>query len=347
MKLWILIDFGEKTIFYRKFYIVIFLHSLMKRNFSYIWIIRGAGKNRIRSNLEYKMIDEAPTDLIPLLEVINEQNLPYFHNKLKRKYGEVWVDLPYYLAEWSNKSQEDVENLKKKYISAPEKFFSNNKNYIGIPVVSAPLSDDFDFERKTYNLLKKKWSKIAVRVRVPTIDIGSEPRISSSFKNLINDMRNEDILLLDIFQFITIEAQIISNIDWMKDKTQKKAIKIYILNAFETNKENSHNYGPLLVKHFSVEGFGDFAAEERIKKGGMPSKTRKIRYYIPSDHTLRFFTAKKTTKYYLFKEGGSYWKRFKMLHYLWCVVNETAIQFSGAKTAEDLDPDGYDIMIKS
>ncbi len=350
------------------------------RNLSYLWIIRCAGKKYINLNLEYKQINEAPDDIIiPLVEVINESNLYHFYRELRNKYGEVWVDLPYYLAEESNFHKDNVDELKSKYVANPISFFKKHKSAIDVPVVSAPYSFNFDTERTTYNSLKADFNKIAVRIRVPVIDITR--KMLSSFTNLTKAMRKEDVLLLDVFEFAGVESQVVSNIEKMNKIAQRNNIEVYILNAFETNKLNCHNYGPLLTAYFSVVGFGDFATDERFKAtGGRGSPTKIIRYYEPSSFTLRFF--KETVLGYdgakrklvastswrntslnhahlptcgvcvkvdnnIYNKGHKYWKNFKMIHYLCCIVNETVVQFSAVNTPEDLDPDGYDTIVKS
>lgn len=131
----------------------------------YIWILRGAGTERINSNIEYRIIDDAPkNNIIPLIEVINEKNLVRFYNKPKRKYKEIWVDLPHYLAESVNKHQINVSILLSRYTN-PKDFFLKHKSKIDVPVVSAPLDrTTFDFERNVYNDIKDDFDKIAVRV---------------------------------------------------------------------------------------------------------------------------------------------------------------------------------------
>jgi len=346
-------------------------------NPSYLWILRCVGGENINRSVEYKLIDEAPKgEIIPLLEVINEVHLSNFYPKLKRKYGEVWVDLPYYLSEHSNKFQESVDGLITSYKSSPATFFLTHKNNLDVPVVSAPDSYSFDSERAIYNSIKDEFYKIAVRVRVPTVDITTA--MESSLKQLVNAMRIEDVLLLDVFQFSSVESQVTSNIKKMNNIAQQKNIGVYVLNAFETFQANCHNYGPLLTAYFSLVGFGDFATEERFKParawGGRASI---IRYYVPSSYDLWFCKEKAgydSAKGKLVKSGHwantsttqhrsrctvcdevnknkhnkdhIYWKRFKILHYLNCIANEMITQHVPVNTAEDLDPDGYNTIVK-
>jgi len=366
---------------YQKVFIGIVLSSSMKKSFLYLWILRCAGEKGNNRTVEYEIINEAPNrSIIPLVEVINEHNLNQFYHNLKRRYEEVWVDLPYYLAEKSNLFLSKVKQLRGKYMPNPRSFFINNKNNLDVPVVSAPFSYSFNSERNIYNSIKTDFDKIAIRVRVPTVDITTYANMLSSFTHLINSMKDEDNLLLDVFQFSSVESQVVSNIREMNKIARKRNIGVYILNAFETNLLNCHNYGPLLTAGFSTDGFGDFATDERFRGSGGRSITRTIRYYEPLYHTLWFFTERSGLRYVgakrklvrsprwhstslnrihlsickvcdevnnnVNKKNDFYWKRFKMLHYLYCINNETSTQFSSVNTPEDLDPDGYDTIAK-
>ena len=310
--------------------------------------------------------------------MINNNILDDFYYRLKRRYGEVWVDLPYYLTEKSNYFQDDAKELYYDYEQEPESFFEDNKQYIDVPVISAPLSYSFDLEKNIYDSIKSEFNKIAVRIRVPLVEITTN--MLSSLSNLVEEMRDDDVLLLDVFQFTSIETQIFSNIEKMNEIFQQNDVNVSILNAFETNQLNCHNYGPLLSAYFNMEGFGDFATEERYKaSGGGGSPTRKIRYYEPSTYTLWFFKdangyngAKEKlvqsgswentslTPQHLticnvcyevnnddYNKDNGYWKRFKILHYLNCIANETRSQYSSFNTSEDLDPDGYDTILRT
>lgn len=345
---------------------------------SYIWIIRCSGEKKLDRYVEYKIINEPPSGIIPLAECIREDYLRNYYNRLKNKFGEVWVELPYYLTEQSNRHHKYAKIISQRYVNNPEQFFINNKAYVDIPVVSAPFSYNFDTERDTLNKLKSEFDKIAVRVRVPEINI--TPTMKTSFNNLLKDMRKSDILLLDVFRFSSIESQIIGNINKMNSTVKDSNIAVYILNVFETKNENCHNFSPVIAYYFDMLGFGDFATEERYKgKGGGGHVTVKIRYYDPYEFTLWFFTALKggfsvakqslinsvywskvsTTTHQNFcnpcsevaqglsKNDQSYWKRFKIIHYINCLVNETATRYTSSRTPEDFDPEGYNLIIKA
>lgn len=191
-----------------------------KPTFSYFWILRDVGVKLNRSS-EYKIIDEAPNKgITPLLEVVNEGNLPAFSTKLKSKYSEVWVDLPYYLSENENAYKDNINALIKKYNSNPENFFKNNKKHINVPVVSAksiyPVPYSYTAEKDIYSAIKNDWDKIAVRIRVPYhVDYSTDSNLKTSFDILLNAMRTKDVLLLDVFGFNTVEKITCNNIEKM------------------------------------------------------------------------------------------------------------------------------------
>jgi len=135
------------------------------RRFTYLWIIRCGGSENLNRNVEYKLIRKAPKNaiIIPLIEVINENNLGNFYHMLKDKYGEVWVDLPYYLTEYSNIFRNNVIELKSRYTS-PRDFFLTHKNYVDVPVISASHAYSFDQEKDFYESIKEEFDKIAVRI---------------------------------------------------------------------------------------------------------------------------------------------------------------------------------------
>lgn len=353
-------------------------------SYSYLWIIRNVGDKLNRSS-EYKMIDEAPASATkPLLEVINESTLPQFYAKLNGKYGEVWVDLPYYLSERENPYKPLVDVLIKKYNTKPENFFKNNKKHIDVPVVSAKsiyaVPYSYSDENAIYEAIKTDFNKVAVRIRVPQIDYTASTSLKSSFDKLVASMRKTDVLLLDVFGFTDAEVITCKNIMEMSKVAKGKEVKVFILNAFDTHIENCHNFSPLLSKKYLLEGFGDFATEERFKGvGGRGSDTRKIRYYIPSNYKLWFVVEKSSSHYAGAKsrlmaspnwkntsdaphqrrcivcdevdKGNNnadhvYWKRFKILHYLHCISHEGVLNYSSYDLTDDLDPDGNDALVK-
>jgi len=116
----------------------------------------------------------------------------------------------------------------------------------------------------------------------------------------------------------------------------------------------------------------DFATEKRFPPAGGRAQRRIIRYYYWDRFMLKEIARRKyhfaadqlkKSRYWanhtshisscnactevqnnLYNEGHVFWKRFRILHYLNSILNETKQQFSLATSSEDLDPDGYDLV---
>lgn len=339
------------------------------KHFDYIWVLRCSGKNQNR-NVEYRMIPNVPTARItPLLEVIDTTLLHTFTYSLRTKYGKVMVDFPSYLLEASNKFSEDIAELKAQYTTT-ENFFKSNKSAIDIPVISAQHIGFGDYSDENSILLNVKddFEKVAVRIRVPTYDLSGTTDILNSYKTLLGNMSIGDILLLDIFSMSGSESNIDSNIQLMTTIAKEHGLNISVLNAFEPVNA-SHNYGPIFSYRYKLSGFGDFATEKRYPSSGGPGENKIIRHYDWTRFVLReykeknYSTAASTLRSsncwrnhpdhvlgctacsdaaVTHSEGHSYWKSFRVLHYLHSIANETQHKYNSVTSDQDLDPDGYD-----
>lgn len=336
--------------------------------FDYIWIIRCSGRN-----VEYRLTPQAPQNGIrPLIEAINENIFNRFAGLLRRKYGEIMVDLPLYLLEKSNKFFESVQELSNRYRNQMV-FFQKFKSLIDIPVVSASQTGilDYKIEENILQNVKEEFERVAVRVRVPTFDLERAPTTLSSYKSLLGTMEDNNLLLLDVFNIMGTEYQIRLNLQLMSALGKEQNLEVFVLNAFKPF-DLGHNFGPLFSYLFDLDGFGDFATEKRFPGAGGRAQKRIIRYY----HWDRFMLKEiarinyhlaasqlKNSNYWInhsahfsscnvcneiqndiYNEGHLFWKRFRILHYLNSISNETRQQFSQATSAEDLDPDGYDLI---
>lgn len=340
--------------------------------FDYIWIIRCAGTN-VNYNVEYRLIPEAPQNgMRLLLEVIDEPIFASFTRLLRQKYGEIMVDFPLYLLESNNKFFGSFSDLSNKYPNQ-EAFFTKFKNLIDIPVISARQVGILDYinEKDVLLKVKKQFERVAVRVRVPAFNLQMTPTILASYKSLLTSMNDNDILLLDVFNMIGIENQINMNLELMSKMGKKERLEVFTLNAFEPI-DLGHNFGPLFSYSFNLNGFGDFATEKRFPAAGGRATRRIIRYYYWDRYMLKEIahiryqlaaSQLRISHYWTnhqghvkscnvclevqnnrYNEGHSYWKRFRILHYLNSVLNETRQQYSQAISSEDLDPDGYDLL---
>lgn len=342
------------------------------RVFDYIWIVRCSGTN-VNYNVEYRLTPQAPqTGTRPLIEVINENIFNRFAILLRRKYGEIMVDFPLYLLESSNKFFESFQELSNRYQNQMV-FFQNFKSLIDIPVVSASQIGTLDYkiEENSLQNVKKEFERVGVRVRVPTFDLRRTPTILDSYKSLLSTMEDNDLLLLDVFTIMGVEYQIQMNLQLMTTLGKEQNLEIFVLNAF-TPFDLGHNFGPLFSYLFDLDGFGDFATEKRFPAAGGRAQRRIIRYYYWDRYMLKEMarinyhlavSQLKNSRYWInhlahvsscnicneiqnnrYNESHSFWKGFRILHYLNSIFNETRQQFSQAISAEDLDPDGYDLI---
>lgn len=342
------------------------------KSFEYIWVLRCSGTN-VNRNVEYRLTPQAPADGIrPLIEVVDVGIFRRFATSLRRKYGEILVDFPLYLLESSNKFFESIQELSRRY-SNQTSFFQSFQSLIDIPVVSASQMGilDYNAERSILQNMKQHFERLAVRVRVPTFDLSRAQTILGSYQSLLATMTEADLLLFDVFSMSGVENQINLNLELMSRLGKEKNLELFVLNAFEPF-DLRHNYGPIFSYRYDLNGFGDLATEKRFPPAGGRAQRRIIRYYYWDRYMLKEIAR---TNYHLaalqlrnspywanhahhipscnvcgevnnnrYNEGHSYWKRFRMLHYLNSITNETRKQFTLATSDEDLDPDGFDIL---
>ncbi len=163
------------------------------RDFNYIWIVRCKGGS-VNRNVECRLTPQAPTNgLKPLIEVVDLDLFQAFTNHMRKKFSEIMVDFPLYLLERHNKFSDSVQELVAVFPD-PTKFFVKYKSYIDIPVVSANHSVllDYNLEKRFLQNLKPYFEKLAVRVRVPTVDLREATGILSSYNSLLDVMRKND-----------------------------------------------------------------------------------------------------------------------------------------------------------
>lgn len=307
--------------------------------------------------------------MLPHLEVVN---LDFFRGSiqtLNRRFGDVLVEIPEYLTERANKHQDGVENILSHYTQVD--FYTSFQDQIGIPVVSCRRYErDYSVLLDKFRRLRGQFDKIAVRcfVHQPLFTRIQEQNLTSLFENL----RNEDIIFLDILRFSGIEQRQVRKLRRILEIMSHLApeSETYVLCALSPD---LHNYGPLLTKILDLDGFGDYSTTHRFESGGGGGAlTRIIRYYYSSSHELMRFehetsylvAAQELTDTDYWNSNLSrghlgycnvcneihnnqhsndhvYWKRYRIVHYIKSIVNETLPSISGAEP-RDLDMNGYD-----
>lgn len=352
-------------------------------SFGYIWIVRCSG-SRINSNIEYRLLTDAPDhNITPLIEVIDEDISTSFRTSLRRKYHRVFVEFPAYLNEQGNKFRVKPDTTLRDYPNCIA-FFNSISLSPDIPVVSAyhdprDIVIDYSSEFKLLEELPNESGEVAVRIRIPPVNLSSSATALNSYNHLLDILNGRGSLFLDIFNISSGFVQTITNVRFMCNLANNLNIPVYILNAFEP-RDMAHNYGPFFSKYFNLEGFGDFATEFRFPRNvriNRPySDIRKtIRFYNWNRFVLRDFSqytyaaalsqlttsrlwtnnrahisscpACRNVSLGIYNRSRTYWKTFRIQHYLHCMANETYTNYMSSLNAEDMDPDGYDTFFST
>lgn len=358
-------------------------HSNEPTSYEYIWIVRCSG-SRINSNIEYRLLPEAPDhNITPLIEVIDEDISTPFRTSLRRKYQRVFVEFPAYLNEQGNKFRAKPDTTLRDYPNCID-FFNSISLGPDTPVVSAyhdprDIVIDYSIESQLLDELPDETGEVAVRTRIPTVSLSSSATSLNSYNHLLDILNGRGSLFLDIFNISSGFVQTISNLRLMCNLARNLDIPVYILNAFEP-RDMAHNYGPFFSKHFDLEGFGDFATEFRFPRNVRIDRPyrdirKTIRFYNWNRFVLRDFSqytyadalsqlttsrlwttntahisscpACRNVSQGNYNRSRSYWKTFRIQHYLHCMADETYTNYMTSSNAEDMDPDGYDTFFSS
>ena len=260
------------------------------RNFQYMWILRGGSTRSVEFNLIPYLTDKT---LLPLLEVTDDQTVLAFAGRLTSNFREVFVDVPRYLLDRSNKFQEALRELLRAYPD-PVDFLVTLKSWMNwpplpssgsspfIPVASSHgnvVSPDYSDQIIMVRSLSGQFSPIAVRVAVPQLTITNIASTNNSYTSLLQQLPRNSYVLLDvpvISGYVPVAAL---NIREMSLRARQMGHKVFVLNAFDPF-PTGHNFGPYFAFENQLEGFGDFATEPRIPlEGGGGYSTSIIKYY--------------------------------------------------------------------
>lgn len=308
-------------------------------------------------------------NMLPHLEVVD---LSFFQGNIQtinRRFGDVLMELPEYLTERANKYRDDVADILNQYGQVG--FYTSFQDQVGIPVISCRKSQrNYSVLLDRFERIRDQFDEVAIRffIHRPLLTRVQEQNLASLFE----DLRNKDIVLFDILRFSGIEQRQVRKLRQMLETISNLApeCEVYILNAFGSD---HHNYSPLITNILDLDGFGDYSTIPRTEPksgGGVPTKI--IRYYHSSDHELVHFThdtsflvaAQELTNSSYWDDNVSrghldycnvcdeirnnrhnntykYWKRFRIVHYIKSIVNDTLPSIPGSNP-RDLDVNGYD-----
>jgi len=287
------------------------------------------------------------------------------------------VDVPQYLLDYSNKYREEVDALSRAYPD-PINFLISFKNWIDIPVASSRLQPipDYSVQRNAVARFSRDFQRVAVRLFVPSVDITQISVSINSYIDLLKSIPEGSVILLDVPQVLGNEAVVATNVREMSSRASLLGHKLYVINAFDPE-TGGHNFGPYLAFENQLKGFGDLATERRWPPtGGGGYPTAIIRYYDFQRYAIEEFreplggyqqAAQKLVGSIVWQNHvahrGScracsevdrnayqlsiaYWKQFRLEHYIASILNDTRNQYGAVTNAQDLDPDGHDIIVR-
>src|SRR3989338_3026976 len=327
-----------------------------------------------------------PTDLFPLLEIVDKKTFGSIGKVIDKFRGEIMVELPLYLTGRENKHfgnvmgilgeiDEDTNPLRQ------AAFYKKHSDKAFIPVVSPSSTELLSYKDLLdgFSAIKNTFSRVAIRVFVTHTEISQSN--FNHIKNLLNNLREDDIVLLDVVQFDGVEAETLKNLHTLNTIIpQSLKDKTFVLNEFSPTSEwrvDVHHYAPLLTKMMNLSGFGDFATIPRYESaGGGSSTTSIIRYFSPSDSNLVHFMSPdsfreaskklKSSKIWATSisdghvgscpackevsqkdtEWRTFWKVFRIKHHIFSVMTTIIQNMQKYSNPQDLDIYGYDNISK-
>jgi hypothetical protein len=292
-------------------------------------------------------------DLLPIIEVTEESDLDNL-NSYAQAGSPVLVDAPRYLTETEepNDLTEDVDDLLSSAGGSVE-FLKENSNQIEVPVASGSLDSPSDYTglNEYYDSLSDTYDRVALRVFIPSAEL--EDWQLEDLRSLEDEIDSEDIVLLDYFQSGNLgppgtgRENLITASSIFEDHLR------IILDAFNVFKGVNYNFGPAIANEAGVEGFGDFAVNQRYPPAeDIPMglhDTRTIRHYDFDDREIAEFEGegfngansayedlsswdKWNPDHCEFceeaaaenSEGFGFWKRVRVGHYIDSVLEEEA-----------------------
>ncbi|MEZ3114652.1 hypothetical protein RYH80_01790 [Halobaculum sp. MBLA0147] len=289
-------------------------------------------------------------DIVPIIEIIEESDLDNL--EVYAQAGTpVLVDVPEYLTETEepNGFTAEVEELLSDF-DTPVKFFNKKSDYIGVPVVSGHLNDQFNYSVlfNRYRNLSDDFNRVAIRVFIGSSELTTKQ--NKDLRELRDTISNEDILLLDSIEPAELGPESTARKNLTEVAEMFDSNERIILDAFSVFRGVNYNFGPAIAREAGVSGFGDFAHDRRLPPAedipmGMHN-TRNIYHYDYEDRQQRKFQGndgysgqdsafealsdwdKWSPDHCEFceeaeardSEGPTFWKRVRMGHYVESVV---------------------------
>lgn len=282
-------------------------------------------------------------EILPLIEVVDERDFNHLsaYQTVKQR---VLVDVPRYLTESEepNDYTESVESLLDSY-GEPVEILNDNHDRIDIPIISPSRDDSYSSISTKRNQLSTEFDEAGIRLFVTGQRLDDESL--AELKELKNGIQDNDIVLVDYIETgqLGLHENARDNIDIISDIFDNHVT--IVLDVFSSYLDGANNYGPEIARNSSLNGFGDFAINQRYPPAGdIPMgahNTRSIRYYDPVEHVTHKYqgdgfkgedsafeemTSKANwdSSHCDFcreaeneqNEGFTFWKRMRMGHYI-------------------------------
>jgi hypothetical protein len=239
-----------------------------------------------------RFTEDGTLDLKPMLELTSTAGLGNLE-AYRQAGGKVVVDVPEYLTQTKepNGLTEDVDEMLEG--RDPVEILNDYIDEIDIPVISGTLNSPYDYSElvERYRGVSEDFERVAVRPFIPSGGLSSSQ--ISGLEELHQIIGNEDLVLLDY-----VESGNLSTSDPGR-KNLIKAASIFsenertILDAFNVYEGQNYNFGPAVARAAGVEGFGDFAVDQRFPPEDYPPmgaiETRSIRHYDFDEREIRKF----------------------------------------------------------
>lgn len=329
--------------------------------YKYIPIIRDGRNERsvVQDLAPYGASGNSNSSLFPLIEITDEDDLANLVT-YRRVAGEIMVELPIYLLPSADQNSQNVRDTYQDNNSDLAEFYRNELDASDVPVITG-LSDrpvDYSNLLGRYRDVISDFSKVAVRIFVRSVELDN--RQISDLRTLLSNVRDQDIVLLDQVDVSGFEHPAYSNLQTLADEIQGN--DTFMLNAFKYD-ESPHNYGPVLTVDLDFNGFGDFGINRRFNPpmGGGPP-TVYIRHYLEDmceledfsgDDYGEAFTSLRASPHFnqnhchfcsneamSGNRDHSTWKRFRMGHYMDCILDDTLARME-TQSIDEIDSSGY------
>ncbi|WP_207590494.1 hypothetical protein [Halomontanus rarus] len=330
--------------------------------YSYIPVIRhGYNEQRVVEEFEdYSSENELEYNgkILPILELTDTDDVNELES-YRASFEKILVEYPFHLQDSENKYSNDVKSLFSPY-SGLDDFYDDVLESGDVPVVSGSAQRPVDYgnHRSRYLRINSDYPEVAVRLFIRLVELDRHQK--EDIRELIDTLREDDLILLDLVDVAGMDTTAYENLEWVMNQIEDQ--DAYILNAFKYTDSN-HNYGPIASQSLGANGFGDYVINMRFpQEMNFAPSVSYIRLYDSETHEIMNYGGANYEEALesvldsgdwnpsdspfvekAFRDPNldpSTWKRVRMGHYMWSVVDDTLDRME-TETGRDLDERGY------